>query len=782
MSRFISPSILLLLSSPPPCTPLLLRSLSSSAVFHITRSAPPPCLHNHHHHHQPQHSLPSPSLAAPVKRFTIPSPPPAPTSNPRGPCLAAYASPSPLPWGLANASGEPLSTRGAVVMMDQRRGFRAGHGSRSRRGPWVTHRHHGWRMTGQEDGEDGHEHRARVPRRPPIVIIDSTGYVVGSEDPAVPAETARVAEVVDGKLKTATVEEVTTVEENQSEASPFPGAAKQEAVSRPADLTADTDPLSITNRWRSVAVEIAPSPSSLIPFLEASRLWPGLDKEALAALAAQMDAVVLAKDEVLCREGEVTGFLYVIAEGTLDVVKNVPSKANETVKLITLSPGEYAGESTLLEGTPLTATLIASSTPTRILRLSITSFRSLLETNPLISNALLRGLSAELRAFRTVLARAMSDHKDLSAASTPSLKRRDSLVAVAKNPKVRVTRMAVFDFMKHEKVSFEAAVDKFRNERLNPDTDALEIVYLECKLGPSTVGLAAGCQVVCIFVNDNANAEVLTLLAAQGVKLLTLRCAGFDNVDLKAAAALDITVTRVPAYSPYAVAEFAATLCMSLNRKIVAAHGRVRQGNFSLANLVGFDIHGKTVGVIGTGKIGQCFIKIMQGFGCDILCYDAYPSKEVASWERCRYVELDELLAKSKIISLHCPLLPSTKHLINQDSIAKMQRGVVLINTSRGGLVHTQHLIQALKSGHVAAAGLDVYENERSLFFEDHSGNVMEDDAFARLLTFQNVIVTGHQAFLTEEALDKIASVTVDNIFGYCVEGKKGKELENVVA
>ncbi|KAI8855226.1 D-isomer specific 2-hydroxyacid dehydrogenase [Chytridium lagenaria] len=341
--------------------------------------------------------------------------------------------------------------------------------------------------------------------------------------------------------------------------------------------------------------------------------------------------------------------------------------------------------------------------------------------------------------------------------------------------------MAVFDFMKHEKSSFEAAIDKFRKEKLDAEKEALEIVYLDCKLGPQTVGLAAGCQVVCIFVNDNANAEVLTLLASQGVKLLTLRCAGFDNVDLKAASALDITVTRVPAYSPYAVAEFAATLCMSLNRKIVSASGRVRQGNFSLANLVGFDLYGKTVGVIGTGKIGQCFIKIMQGFGCQVLLYDAYPSKEVAGWENCKYVELDELLAKSKIISLHCPLLPSTKHLINQESIAKMQKGVVLINTSRGGLVNTQHLIQALKSGHVSAAGLDVYENERSLFFEDHSGSVMEDDAFARLLSFSNVIVTGHQAFLTEEALDKIASVTVDNIYGYCVDGLRGKALENVV-
>ncbi|KAJ3109273.1 hypothetical protein HDU97_007767 [Phlyctochytrium planicorne] len=530
---------------------------------------------------------------------------------------------------------------------------------------------------------------------------------------------------------------------------------------------------------RKHAVEQPPSPQSLIPFLEASRLWPGLDNDALASLAAQMESVTLNKGEILAAEGEVTGFLYVIVDGSLDVVKNVPGasdgKAAETVKLITLQPGEYAGESTLLEGTPLTATLIASSpTPTRILRLSIASFRKLLDTNPLISKSLLRGLSAELRAFRTVLARTMTNPP------APSLKRRDSVGAKIQHPNVRVTRMAVFDFMKHEKVSFESAVEQYR-EGLEKGKEALEVVYLECKLGPQTVGLAAGCQVVSIFVNDNANAEVLTLLASQGVQLLTLRCAGFDNVDLKAANALNIAVTRVPAYSPYAVAEFAATLCMSLNRKIVSASQRVRQGNFSLANLVGFDLYGKTVGVIGTGKIGQCFIKIMQGFGCDVLCYDAYPSKEVASWERCKYVTLDELLEKSKVISLHCPLLPETKHLINQETLAKMQRGVVLINTSRGGLVNTQHLIQALKSGHVSAAGLDVYENERSLFFEDHSGSVMEDDAFARLLSFPNVIVTGHQAFLTEEALNKIAAVTIENLNAFCVGGKRGKELENVV-
>ncbi|KAI9349502.1 D-isomer specific 2-hydroxyacid dehydrogenase [Zopfochytrium polystomum] len=333
--------------------------------------------------------------------------------------------------------------------------------------------------------------------------------------------------------------------------------------------------------------------------------------------------------------------------------------------------------------------------------------------------------------------------------------------------------MAVYDFMKHEKQSFESAVATFTQTtpEFASGRFALEIQYFEVKLDPSTVVLSAGCQVVCIFVNDSANAEVLTLLANQGVKLLTLRCAGFDNVDLKVAHALDIAVTRVPAYSPYAVAEHAAALALSLNRKIVPATARVRQGNFALAGLVGFDFFGKTVGVIGTGKIGQCFIKIMLGFGCKVLCYDAYPSKDVASWDGCEYVDLDTLFAKSRLISLHCPLLPETKHLINKESLAKMQKGVVLINTSRGGLIETQSLIAALKSSHVSAAGPG-----------HHSGSIMEDDAFVRLLSFPNVIVTGHQAFLTEEALEKIANVTLENVRQVCVEERERGKLENRVA
>ncbi|KAJ3112894.1 hypothetical protein HK100_002163 [Physocladia obscura] len=497
--------------------------------------------------------------------------------------------------------------------------------------------------------------------------------------------------------------------------------------------------------------------------LAQTKLFPGLDADQLAAVASKTTFVKLAAGEKFCEEGDNNAKnMFIILTGAADVFK--AGAGGDSVKLISLHAREYIGES-LLEGLPINATVVASQ-ETTALKLNSEEFKSIITQHPAIAESLLKGLAKELRSFRTVLARAVS----LSTSSnTPTPTSTE-----------RVVRLAVFDFMKHERVSFERAVADFRASLAHTDTD-LKVSYFEVKLDATTVRLAAGCDAVCIFVNDSANAAVLTLLAQQGVRLVALRCAGFDMIDLKAAAALDLQVARVPAYSPYAVAEFAVTLALGLNRKIVTASGRVKSGNFSLAGLVGFDLHGKTVGVIGTGKIGQCFIKIMQGFGCKILCYDAYPSKDVATWENCTYVTLDELYAQSRVISLHAPLLPETKYMINSKSIAKMVKGVLLINTSRGGLVNTQDLIEGLKSGQVGGAGLDVYENEKALYFEDHSDNVMEDDAYARLTTFPNVLVTGHQAFLTEEALDKIGSVTMDNVRQCLFEGKVGKELTNVV-
>ena len=287
----------------------------------------------------------------------------------------------------------------------------------------------------------------------------------------------------------------------------------------------------------------------------------------------------------------------------------------------------------------------------------------------------------------------------------------------------------------------------------------LEIKYFEPNLTPDTVSLAAGFDAVCVFVNDIVNAEVVEKLHALGVKMIALRCAGFNNVDIKACRG-KIGVYRVPAYSPYAVAEHAMALLLTINRRTHKAYIRTRDFNFSLQGLAGFDLHGKTVGIVGTGKIGRVFADICKGFGMNILAYDKFP----AANSGLTYVDLPELFAKSDVISLHCPLTEETRHLINAGTIVQMKPGVTIINTSRGGLVNTEDLINGLKNKQVGAACLDVYEEEGDFFYEDFSGHIVRDDKLVRLISMPNVIVTSHQAFLTDEALDNIASTTVSNI------------------
>ncbi|MGY0627634.1 MAG: 2-hydroxyacid dehydrogenase, partial [Paraglaciecola chathamensis] len=287
--------------------------------------------------------------------------------------------------------------------------------------------------------------------------------------------------------------------------------------------------------------------------------------------------------------------------------------------------------------------------------------------------------------------------------------------------------------------------------------------FIEAHLNENTVNLITDETAVCVFINDCLNANVLSGLKNKGVKFIALRSAGFNHVDLATAKKLGLIVTRVPAYSPYAVAEHAVALLMTLNRKIHRAHNRVREGNFSLNNLLGFDIHGKTVGVIGTGKIGQIFSKIMLGFGCHVLAHDVETNAECIA-AGVNYVSLNDLLSRSDIISLHCPLNDETHHLINEDAINLMKPMVTLINTSRGKLIDTKAVIKALKAQRISLLGLDVYEEEEVLFFDDFSSSVIQDDVFARLLTFPNVLVTSHQAFFTQEALTRIAHVTLQNI------------------
>jgi D-lactate dehydrogenase len=290
-----------------------------------------------------------------------------------------------------------------------------------------------------------------------------------------------------------------------------------------------------------------------------------------------------------------------------------------------------------------------------------------------------------------------------------------------------------------------------------------ELRFFEPHLNEETVGLAAGCEAVCVFVNDQVNAAVIATLESLGVRLIALRCAGYNNVDLAAATKHEITVVRVPAYSPYAVAEHTIALMLALNRKLHRAYNRVREGNFALDGLLGFDMHGKTVGVIGTGKIGAVVAQILTGFGCPSLAFDPFPNATCRSLG-VHYVELNELFAQSDIISLHCPLTPENKYIVSNAAIARMKNGVMLINTSRGALLDTVAIIEGLKSGKIGYLGLDVYEEEEEIFFEDRSGLILSDDVFARLLTFPNVIITGHQAFFTREALENIAATTIENI------------------
>lgn len=316
-------------------------------------------------------------------------------------------------------------------------------------------------------------------------------------------------------------------------------------------------------------------------------------------------------------------------------------------------------------------------------------------------------------------------------------------------------RVAVFSAKPYDKTFLEAA-----------NAGKHQLVYLEPRLDASTAFSAEGAKAVCVFVNDLLDANTLAILARQGVGLVALRCAGFNNVDLVAAEALGITVARVPEYSPHSVAEHAVALMLTLNRKIHRASARVREGNFSLEGLLGFDMYGKTVGVIGTGKIGLCVTRILAGFGCKVLAFDPYPDSRCVN-AGAKYVTLPELLDQSDIVSLHCPLTPQTHHLIDEKAIKTMRRGVMLINISRGAVVDTRAIIRGLKSGMIGSLGLDVYEEEENLFFRDLSSTVIHDDVFARLLTFPNVLITGHQAFFTHEAVSEIARTTLENISSF---------------
>lgn len=329
-------------------------------------------------------------------------------------------------------------------------------------------------------------------------------------------------------------------------------------------------------------------------------------------------------------------------------------------------------------------------------------------------------------------------------------------------------KTAVFSARRYDKTMLASA---------NADAGAgHELRFFEDRLTVSTAALAAGCEAVCVFVNDTVDAEVLAILARQGARLVATRSTGYNQIDVAAAERHGIAVVRVTDYSPHSVAEFAVGLLLAVNRKIARASVRTRDGNFDLEGLMGFDLHGKTVGVVGTGKIGVIFARIMAGFGCTVLGHDPFrsPAFEAAGG---RYVQVDELLARSDVVSLHCPLLESTRHIIDARALARAKRGSILVNTSRGGLVDTNAAIEALKTGQLGGLAIDVYEQEANLFFQDLSTTIICDDVIQRLVSFPNVIVTGHQAFFTEEAIGQIMRTTIDSIGAF----ERGEELVNRV-
>lgn len=326
-------------------------------------------------------------------------------------------------------------------------------------------------------------------------------------------------------------------------------------------------------------------------------------------------------------------------------------------------------------------------------------------------------------------------------------------------------KIAVFSAKKYDQESF--------TKWANP---SLEFSFFDGPLNSHSAKATQGFAAVCVFVNDDLSAAVLRELKTAGVGMIALRCAGFNNVDLAAAKALGLRVARVPAYSPEAVAEHTVAMILCLNRKLHKAYNRVRDDNFALDGLLGFNLHGKTVGLIGTGRIGVATAKILAGFGVQLLCYDIEINQELEK-AGASYVPLQQIWAQSDIISLHCPLTPQTKHLINDTSLALMKDGVMLINTSRGGLIDTKAVIKALKNRKIGYLGLDVYEQEADLFFQDLSGQLIEDDVFKRLLTFPNVLITGHQAFFTQEALQQICQVTSDNLLAFQANRLSGNEL-----
>lgn len=479
--------------------------------------------------------------------------------------------------------------------------------------------------------------------------------------------------------------------------------------------------------------------------LAAAKPFSSFSPTALKKLEQVAQRRAYAAGEVVFAEGSPAEWAFVVESGRLEVSKRSPEGLE--VRLRQLLAGDSGGLTAISSSADAqrSASLRAVE-DSSLITLPKSELARLSREMPEIGAALVEFLGekvrAKTRALATVLARTGRDPREL---------------------------IAFFDAKPYDVEAF--------TRRLPAD---LRIRFLEARLGPDTVALADGFPIVCAFVNDDLSAPVLEQLAAGGVRLVALRCAGFNNIDRDAAARLGLSVVRVPAYSPHAVAEHAVALVLTLNRKTHRAYNRVREGNFRLGGLVGFDLYGRTAGIVGLGKIGRALAEVLRGFGMRVLAYDARPDEEYARRAGVQFVGLEELLRESDIVSLHAPLTPETHHMIDARAIAGMKRGAMLINTGRGALVDAAALIDGLKSGQIGAAGLDVYEEESEYFFEDRSDRIIADDVLARLMTFNNVLITSHQAFLTVEALDGIASTTLGSIEEFR-QGRRGRELAHAV-
>lgn len=449
--------------------------------------------------------------------------------------------------------------------------------------------------------------------------------------------------------------------------------------------------------------------------------------------------VTLAPGEVLFHRGDHGGDLFYVTKGHLEVVRE--GENGFEVKLADRGVGSFIGITSFFDEHNERADTLRATVACELWSFDQTWLREALSNREAFAFKFISYLSRQLRAEM------------------------DERSALLSRQPERGFRLVMFDAKKYEQEAF----DKFIG-------DDIKIHYIDTRLTSETVAMTSAASAVCVFVNDHVDRPVLEAMASYGIGLVVLRCAGFNNVDLEAAKALGISVTRVPAYSPYAVAEHALAMMMSLNRKIHRAYNRIREGNFYLNRLVGFDMHGRTAGVIGTGKIGKCMVNILSGMGMKVLGWDAFPDQELARESGMQYVELDDLLSRSDVISLHVPLTPETYHLIDARAFEKMKPEAMLINTSRGGLVDAKALIDALKKGHLGAAGLDVYEEEEEYFFTDHSGQIIDDDTLVRLISFPNVLITSHQAFLTRDALENIAETTLASVREY----KEGKRLSDL--